>query len=78
MKDLTELTYQELYAFRQLINDMLASNSQENRNLVNKSDDELTEDELNLKKLIGARHMKGAHLIVKINDEVNRRVNEYI
>lgn len=78
MKDLSNLTYNELYSFRKLITEMLTSNSQENRGLVNRNDDELTEDELALKKTIGLRHMKGALLVAKINEEVSRRVDEFI
>lgn len=77
-KDINKLKIGELYMLKSMILDLLEKYTNEVSYLLKKKDDEMTQEELNHKAILGAKHQKGAKVLQKINNAVESIINEYM
>lgn len=69
--------YADLYAFKNLVNELLEKWSQEGKLLFEKDDSELNIVDLKVKEKLGIQYQKGFGVLQSINNEVNRRIDEF-
>lgn len=77
-KDINKLKIGELYMLKSMILDLLEKYTNEVSYLLKKKDDEMTQEELNHKAILGAKHQKGVKVLQKINNAVELIINEYM
>ena len=77
-KDINKLKIGELYMLKSMILDLLEKYTNEVSYLLKKKDDEMTQEELNHKTILGAKHQKGVKVLQKINNAVELIINEYM
>ena len=77
MKNLKKMNYADLYAFKSLVCELLEKWSQEGQVLFQKDDSELNIVDLKVKEKLGIQYQTGFGVLQEINNEVNRRINEF-